>query len=118
MDYGLQSIRGTGRLPLSLRLLCEVHGILSEQGRGSKKYPGEFRTTQNWVGGTKHSDAAYVPPPADKLSECLHAFEDFLHDKPSRTPILIKAALTHVQFGMRTRAVCLISLKVLPKLLK
>lgn len=98
MDYGLQSIRGAGRLPLSLRLLCDVHGILLEQGRGSSKSPGEFRISQNWVGGTKPSNAAYVPPPADKLLGCLDAFEKFLHDQPCRTPILIKAALTHVQF--------------------
>lgn len=98
MDYGLQSIRKSGRLPLSLRLLCEVHGILLERGRGSSRTPGEFRTTQNWVGGTKPSNAMYVPPPAEKMPDCLDALEKFLHDQPTRTPVLIKAALTHVQF--------------------
>ena len=98
MNYGLQSIRGEGRLPLSLRLLTEVHGILLEQGRGSSKRPGEFRRSQNWVGGTKPSNANYVGPPAEKLMECLDAFEKFLYDQPLRTPVLIKAALAHVQF--------------------
>jgi Fic family protein len=98
MHYGLQSIRGEGHLPLSLRLLCEMHGILLKKGRGSNKTPGEFRTTQNWVGGTKPSNAAYVPPPAEQMRESLDALEKFLHDQPSRTSVLIKAALTHVQF--------------------
>lgn len=98
MNHGLSSIRGEGRLPLSLRLLCEVHGILLQQGRGGSKGPGEFRTSQNWVGGTKPSNAVYVGPPAENLKECLDAFEKFLYDKPSRTPVLTKAALSHVQF--------------------
>jgi Fic family protein len=98
MDYGLQSIRGEGRLPLSLRLLTELHGILLEQGRGSGKTPGEFRRSQNWIGGTKLSDAKYVGPPAERVMGCLDAFEKFLYDQPTRTPVLIKAALAHVQF--------------------
>ena len=98
MNHGLQSIRGEGRLPLSLRLLCEVHGILLAGGRGSGKTPGEFRVSQNWVGGTKPSNAIYVGPPAENVRECLDAFEKFLYDQPSRTPVLIKAALSHVQF--------------------
>lgn len=98
MHYGLQSIRGQGRLPLSLRLLCEMHGILLERGRGSSRTPGEFRSSQNWVGGTKPSNATYVPPPFEKMPECLDALEKFLHDQPSRTSALIKAALAHVQF--------------------
>ena len=98
MNYGLQSIRAQGRLPLSLRLLKELHGILLAQGRGSDKYPGEFRYSQNWVGGTKPSNDVYVGPPADRVMECLDAFEKFLYDKPKRTPVLIKAALAHVQF--------------------
>ncbi len=98
MSHGLNSIRGEGHLPLSLRLLCEVHGILLEQGRGSGKTPGEFRISQNWVGGTKPSNAVYVGPPAENVMECLDAFEKFLYDQPKRTPVLIKAALSHVQF--------------------
>jgi Fic family protein len=98
MYYGLASIRGEGRLPISLRLLSEIHGILLSKGRGSDKEPGEFRQVQNWVGGVKPSVAAYVSPPADKVKPCLNALEKFLHDIPDRTPVLIKAALAHVQF--------------------
>jgi Fic family protein len=98
MNHGLQSIRGEGDLPLSLRLLKEVHGILLAEGRGNDKGPGEFRHSQNWVGGPTPSKAKYVGPPAERLMECLDAFEKFLYDQPSRTPVLIKAALAHVQF--------------------
>jgi Fic family protein len=96
--YGLQSIRGEGRLPLSLRLLTEVHGILLAKGRGSEKTPGEFRQSIVWIGGPTPSSAVYVGPPHDRLMGCLDAFEKFLYDKPKRTPVLIKAALAHVQF--------------------
>jgi len=98
MNHGLQSIRGEGRLPLSLRLLAEVHGILLEKGRGSDKGPGEFRRYQNWIGGPTPSKAKYVGPPTDRVMECLDSFEKFLYDVPCRTPVLIKAALAHVQF--------------------
>lgn len=98
LDYGIQSIRDKAGLPLSLRLLRDMHGILLEQGRGSEKTPGEFRRSQNWVGGKKPSEATYVPPPLEYLNECLDVFEKFLYDQPVRTPVLIKAALAHVQF--------------------
>jgi Fic family protein len=98
LDYGIQNIRSEAGLPLSLRLLREMHGILLEQGRGSEKTPGEFRKSQNWVGGTKPSNATYVPPPLEYLDECLDFFEKYLYDQPTRTPVLIKAALGHVQF--------------------
>jgi len=98
LNHGLVNIRSPKGLPLSLRLLKEMHNILLAEGRGSNKTPGEFRTSQNWVGGTRPSNATYVPPPAENLAECLDAFEKFLYDKPKRTPVLIKAALCHVQF--------------------
>jgi cell filamentation protein, protein adenylyltransferase len=98
LNYGLQSIRGEGRLPLSLRLFTEMHGILLSKGRGSEKTPGEFRRSIVWIGGPTPSSAVYVGPPAERLMECLDAFEKFLYDKPARTPVLIKAALAHVQF--------------------
>jgi len=98
LHYGLHSIRGEGRLPLSLRLLKEVHGILLAKGRGSVKTPGAFRESIVWIGGPTPSRAVYVPPPYERLMECLDAFEKFLYDKPARTPVLIKAALAHVQF--------------------
>jgi Fic family protein len=84
--------------PLSLRLIREIHKILLSKGRGSKQSPGEFRTSQNWIGGTRPGNAAFVPPPPEKVIECMSDLELFIHDKPEVTPILLKAALTHVQF--------------------
>ena len=95
MSYGLKRLE---ELPLSLRLLKEIHGVLLAKGRGSKQEPGEFRRSQNWVGGTRPGNAKFVPPPADHLLECLGALEKFLHNDPVKTPLLIKAALAHVQF--------------------
>jgi Fic family protein len=84
--------------PLSLRLLKEVHAVLLTKGRGSQQTPGEFRRSQNWIGGTRPGNAHFVPPPADRLMECMGALEHFLHDQPEKTPALVKAALAHVQF--------------------
>jgi Fic family protein len=85
-------------LPLSLRLLREVHGVLLNKGRGSAQTPGEFRRSQNWIGGTRPCNAAFVPPPADEVMECMSKLELFLHNQPEPTPVLLKAALVHVQF--------------------
>jgi Fic family protein len=95
MKHGFKALE---RLPLSLRLLKEIHGVLMKKGRGSEKEPGAFRRSQNWVGGTRPGNAVYVPPPPDYLLECLGALEKFLHNDPVKTPLLIKAALAHVQF--------------------
>jgi Fic family protein len=84
--------------PLSLRLIKEVHAVLLAKGRGSHQTPGEFRKSQNWIGGTRPGNAVYVPPPPDKVMECMGKLELFLHDQPEPTPILLKAALAHVQF--------------------
>lgn len=84
--------------PLSLRLLREIHGILLAQGRGADKTPGEFRRSQNWLGGSRPGNAVFVPPPPERLMDCLDPFEHFLHDEPEPMPSLIKAALAHVQF--------------------
>ena len=84
--------------PLSLRLLREIHSILLTKGRGADKTPGEFRRSQNWLGGTRPGNAMFVPPPPERLMECLDPFEHFLHDEPEPMPSLIKAALAHVQF--------------------
>jgi Fic family protein len=84
--------------PLSLRLFKEIHGVLLSKGRGSSRAPGEFRRSQNWIGGTRPGNAAFVPPPVEDLMECLGKFELFLHDKPEPTPVLLKAAMAHVQF--------------------
>lgn len=84
--------------PLSLRLLREMHGVLLSKGRGSDRMPGEFRRSQNWIGGSRPGTATFVPPPPELVTECMDTLEHFLHDRPERTPALVKAALAHVQF--------------------
>ena len=96
LDYGLKRL--AEGFPLSLRLIKEMHGVLLYKGRGSNQTPGEFRRTQSWIGGTRPGNAAFVPPPADKVLECMSKLELFLHDQPQSTPGLLKAALAHVQF--------------------
>ena len=96
LDYGLKRL--AEGFPLSLRLIKEMHGVLLYKGRGSNQTPGEFRRTQNWIGGTRPGNAAFVPPPAAKVLECMGKLELFLHDQPQPTPALLKAALAHVQF--------------------
>ena len=85
-------------LPLSLRLIKEMHSVLLSKGRGSTHSPGTFRKSQNWIGGTRPGNAVFVPPPVEELMECMGKLELFLHDTPESTPILLKAALMHVQF--------------------
>ncbi len=94
MNYGLQRLKEN--FPLSLRLLREIHGVLLSGTRGSGKLPGEFRRSQNWIGGTRPGNALFVPPPIDHLNQCLNDFENFMHDESF--PVLIKAGLLHVQF--------------------
>ncbi len=96
MDHGLRRI--AGGFPVSLRLLREIHGTLLADGRGSNQTPGEFRTSQNWIGGTRPGNAVFVPPPAADVLDCMGKLEMFLHDKPKPTPVLLKVALAHVQF--------------------
>ncbi len=95
MNYGLERLK---TFPLSLRLIKEIHGILMSSGRGSSKAPGEFRTSQNWIGGSRPGNARFVPPPPEQLMDSLGALELFLHDETVKLPALIKAALAHVQF--------------------
>ncbi len=85
-------------LPLSLRLIREIHEKLMSNPRGSVKQPGEFRTSQNWIGGSRPSKARFVPPPPDQLMPCLDLLEKFFRDETVRLPILIRAALAHHQF--------------------
>ncbi len=96
LEHGLARIRAG--FPLSNRLIREIHGVLRSRGRGAEKNPGEFRRSQNWVGGSRPGTAIYVPPPANEVHSCMSALERWLHDKPQRTPPLMKAALSHVQF--------------------
>jgi len=97
MNHGLRRIQGD-ELPLSLRLLKEVHARLLAGARGADKTPGEFRTTQNWIGGTRPGNARFVPPPPHEVMQAMGALELFLHDDPVQTPLLVKAALAHAQF--------------------
>lgn len=96
MEHGLNRIQGG--FPLSNRLIREIHAILLSKGRGAEKSPGEFRRSQNWLGGTRPGNAKFVPPPPEKVQECMSTLERWLHDLPERTPTLVKAALAHVQF--------------------
>lgn len=93
MKHGLNRLKGG--FPLSNRLLREMHGILLAAGRGAQKAPGEFRRSQNWIGGTRPGNAAFVPPPPQELENCMTDLERFLH---SDAPTLLKTALAHVQF--------------------
>ena len=95
MTHGLKRM---ATLPLSGRLLREMHEILLRNGRGAGKSPGEFRSMQNWIGGSRPGNAAYVPPPADMVAECMDRLGRFLHDDPVATSPFLKAALAHVQF--------------------
>lgn len=95
MTHGLKRL--AEGFPLSLRLIREMHEKLLTSGRGSGKQPGEFRTSQNWIGGTRPGNALFVPPPPSKVMDCLGDLEKFLHDRASY-PVLIRAALAHVQF--------------------
>ncbi len=95
MNYSIERLE---KLPLSLRLICEAHEKLMNNSRGNNKNPGEFRTSQNWIGGSRPGNALFVPPPAEKLMNCLDNFEKFLHDDKVKMPILIRAAIAHVQF--------------------
>jgi len=96
LDHGLRLLEKG--FPLSLRLFREFHGVLLTKGRGSNQTPGEFRRSQNWIGGTRPGNAAFVPPPAEEVLECMSKLEHFLHDQPEPTPVLLKAAMAHVQF--------------------
>lgn len=95
LDYGLKRLE---ELPLSLRLIKEIHEKLMQGVRGSHATPGEFRRTQNWIGapGSTLNTAKYVPPTPDELMDCLNSFEKFLHDRT--LPPLIHIALCHYQF--------------------
>jgi Fic family protein len=93
MTHGLQRLRNG--FPLSNRLLREMHEILLATGRGATMPPGEFRQSQNWIGGTRPGNAAFVPPPPQDVQHCMGELEKFLH---SDTPALVKAALAHLQF--------------------
>lgn len=84
--------------PLSNRLLRETHEVLLSRGRGSDKQPGEFRRSQNWLGGTRPGNAHYVPPPPHEVVPCMGELERFLHATDTQLPALVRAGVAHVQF--------------------
>ena len=98
MNHGLRRLEGN--FPLSLRLVREIHGELMHKVRGAEKSPGEFRTSQNWIGGkgSTLANALFVPPPPHALMNALGAFEVFLHDGRSTVPLLVRCGLAHAQF--------------------
>lgn len=94
IHYGRSRLKDN--FPLSLRLLREIHSVLLSGGRGATKLPGEFRRSQNWIGGTRPGNALFVPPPPEQMKDCLSDFEKFLHS--DQLPLLIKAGLAHAHF--------------------
>lgn len=96
LEYGQQRL---ATLPVSLRLMCELHERLMQGVRGAHATPGEFRRSQNWIGGTRPGNARFVPPPPHEVEPCMAALERFLHhDEGDGLPVLLRAALAHVQF--------------------
>ena len=96
LEHGLRRLRAG--FPLSNRLIREVHEALMRRGRGSNQTPGEFRRSQNWIGGDRPGNATFVPPPHTSVLDCMSALERFLHNDADGLPILIRAGLAHVQF--------------------
>jgi Fic family protein len=97
LEHGMARMSDDG-FPLCNRLLREMHAHLMSRGRGSDKEPGEFRRTQNWIGGTRPGNARFVPPPPHEVDLCMASLEAFLNEDSSGMPVLLKAALAHVQF--------------------
>ena len=95
MMYGLDRLT---TLPISLRLIREMHERLPQSGRGQTKNPGEFRRSQNWIGGTRPGNASFVPPPPQEVMRLLGELEEFIHEDESKLPPIIKAGLIHLQF--------------------
>jgi len=96
LEHGLTRLREG--FPLSNRLTREMHGLLLARGRGSGKEPGEFRRSQNWIGGTRPGNAVFVPPPPAMVETGMASLERFIHAEEPESPALTRAALVHVQF--------------------
>ena len=96
LEHGLMRLRGG--FPICARLIREMHAKLLERGRGSTKQPGEFRRSQNWIGGTRPGNAHFVPPPHTEVAACIAQLERFIHDETSHLPRLVRAGLVHAQF--------------------
>lgn len=96
LEHGMARLRDG--FPVCNRLLRDLHSHLMARGRGADKAPGEFRRSQNWIGGTRPGNARFVPPPPQAVEPCMAALERFIHDEADKLPVLLKAALAHVQF--------------------
>ncbi|MYC52038.1 MAG: Fic family protein [Gammaproteobacteria bacterium] len=96
LDHGVERIRSG--FPLSNRLMREMHARLLATGRGATMMPGEFRRSQNWIGGSRPGNAAFVPPPPNHVQDCMAGLERFIHATDDGLPVLVKAGLAHVQF--------------------
>lgn len=93
-----EQLRDPKGLPISVRLLCEAHRLLLDGVRGAGKQPGELRRSQNWIGGTRPGNAAFVPPPPEHVPTLLADMERFIHDTATDLPPIVKVALIHAQF--------------------
>ena len=93
-----QSIKSLDKLPLSNRLLKQVHRTLMQGVRGNRKTPGEFRKSQNWIGGASLRDAVFIPPHQDSVDDLMNDLEKFLHNENLAIPQLIKIGIAHYQF--------------------
>ena len=96
LEHGLKRLRED--FPLSNRLMRDIHGVLLSTGWGKDKLPGEFRHSQNWIGGTRPGNAVFVPPPPAEVGNCMGALERFFHTGDDGLPWLVRAGLAHVQF--------------------
>ena len=96
MIHGVARLRGG--FPISNRLMREMHARLFANGRGASMTPGEFRRSQNWIGGSRPGNAAFVPPPPNHVQECMADLERFIHATDDELPVLVRAGLAHVQF--------------------
>lgn len=96
LSHGLRRLGDD--FPLSNRLIREVHGVLLSSGRGASATPGEFRCSQNWIGGSRPGNAVFVPPPHTAVQDCMAELERFLHDDENGLPTVVKAGVAHVQF--------------------
>lgn len=97
-QWAQAQLRSAQGLPLSVRLLSEAHRRLLDGARGVGKQPGELRRSQNWIGGTRPGNAAFVPPPAEQVPGLLADLERFIHAEPTDLPALVRVALVHAQF--------------------
>ena len=96
LNHGLTRLREG--FPLSNRLIREIHGVLLSGSGGSGKDPGEFRRSQNWIGGSRPGNAVFVPPPHTLVPDCMSALERFLHQEDDGLPMIVRAGLAHTQF--------------------